>query len=238
MLTIEQRLEELHKQIVLAKINPCHTSAGSPAGGEFCETGGGGGIGSSSASLPPTIVESSGVSVAVGYPPLDDAEIAGLWSYKSSGFATINDILLGKPSTESESNKKYAQKHIAGISSVMARSSLTKDTSLHRGMSGEVAKTIFDLPVGSVFSVPSFQSTTTSRGVAAEFASKGSPPPVMFKILAPAGTKAILIEKMIKMVKMDLREKEVVLDKGLQYRITGKDTKPGRTMTMNLEVVK
>ena len=41
---LEQRMEDLHKRIVVARFrkNDCHVPAGSSAGGQFCETKGGG----------------------------------------------------------------------------------------------------------------------------------------------------------------------------------------------------
>lgn len=47
--TIEQRMEDLHKRIVLERLwkaapNPCHTPSG-PKGGQFCSTSGGASVG-------------------------------------------------------------------------------------------------------------------------------------------------------------------------------------------------
>lgn len=96
----------------------------------------------------------------------------------------------------------------------MSSSTLHDDVVVYRGMNGRRAfgsEDWNDNPgsmVGAEFTDHAFSSTTTSPGIAKEFTY--SQTPVRMRILAPRGTHAITI---------DQGESEILLDRGLKFRI-------------------
>lgn len=186
--------------------------------GKWTETGAG-----ASTSAGGGRVLSTYVSGGTFPPPPSSDERTSIDHYKGRGYADINDALNGKalPSGRMEQAKAMAD----GLAAVVDRSSLDQDTQLYRGTGGKYAVALTKLPVGSEFTLPSFQSTSSSERIANSFAlggpktGPGRKPPVLIEIQTPRGTKALAIESFSKIKARD--EKEVVLQRGLRYRVLG-----------------
>jgi len=239
-MTTEERIEKLSLgistvRVILSKFNQCHVKSG-PQGGQFCETKGGGSGGGAKpsetvkpTSKPPEAPKLSGDRIVVSYkggttvgvnpPPPSADEVKAMGDYKGLWYEPMNQTLLGAPI--SFGDPKLVKQRVEDFSRVMDRSRLDTASTLYRGMGGEPGRITSQLPVGSEFSIPCFQSTSASHIVAVKFADRGVPPPVVFRIQTPAGTKGLPIEHFEKIKKGD--EAEVVLNKGLKYRIVSKN---------------
>ncbi len=226
------------------KTNSCHNPSG-PSGGQFC-SGSASSFATQRALYKYNEGESNAVTVAVNPPPPTDEEVNALEDYKGMGYASVNKFLLTKYSSITDEREfRNLEGLVTSISSVMGRASLEKETTLYRGIGGKPAAVISQLPVGSEFSVPCFQSTSASPKVAAAFSDQGRSS-VIFQIKVPAGTPALPLDKLVRKLHATA-EKEIVLDKDLRYRVTGKETKEfssvGRPRTLpytvvHLEVIK
>jgi hypothetical protein len=157
----------------VAKFNPNHAPAGSPAGGQFTSDGGGAG------ELPePRDFIPREMSHKFS---LD--EEGALRDYKQTGFDSINRYLAraGRPPIIANSINDT----IRHIDSAFGKSSLTKDATLYRGAGANWAPS---LQVGQTFTVPTYTSTTLDKERASRFVRGGGS---LFVIHAPKGTQAI-----------------------------------------------
>lgn len=156
---------------------------------------------------------------ALKAPPMDLARMgddprAAALQYRNGDNRDTSDLLPGyiAMNRQMRSGQLDAEMRarVADIDSVMAESQLPESITVYRGMSLHMAGREGSL-VGSEFTDQAFSSTTTDPDHASSFGLAS-----VAKITVPAGTSAI------RMVDSDpdLVESEILLDRGLTYRIT------------------
>ncbi len=150
-----------------------------------------------------------------------------LAEYRGSGFQDINEILRAGDWQHSEHAPM-----VHAIDAVMEHSRLTHDVEVHRGVSsvavfGRAASS--KSLVGTVFRERAYASTTADPAVAHEFihrrGNRGSSP-VILTITVPKGTRAVQLSDVGPpanpgSIRPTWHEGELLLQRGLAYRITG-----------------
>lgn len=143
---------------------------------------------------------------------LSSAEKQSIAKYQSKGgFKKINKPLRegGEPGDDAKN-----------LSSVIAKHSLAKDTTVFRGMGDTVSKQLLDAwesgkPI--VFADKGFISTSRSRGAAATFSNQ------IFQLVIPKGHNALPLPA----AKGMGGEAEILLDRGDKFKLV--DVQPGVT---------
>jgi hypothetical protein len=136
-------------------------------------------------------------------------------------------------------NKSEITSTIAGLDSAMKKSTLSDDVLLYRGISdpeeifGEEWDDDSDMS-GLTWFDGSYASTSTQSDIARRFADEGAG--VAMRILAPKGISAIGIEGVEKDSKIVKPESEILLNRGLTYRVI-RDHMVNGTRTLDVEVM-
>ncbi len=153
--------------------------------------------------------------------------------YSGDTYTRINGYLRGKQEMVSSdrSYREWIQEIIDGMSSEMETQELPTDMKLYRGLSsprclfddGWERMSLSELQekyVGKVFSDKAFCSTSTKREAALDFAKTWDG--TMIEIDAPKGANGVFMGSMSKRNQANGNdEKEVLLQKGSVFRITG-----------------
>lgn len=150
-------------------------------------------------------------------------------SYSNEGYLQINNYLRGKdPKFISTSQKEFVDKNINSMTKAINNQTLPHNMKLYRGISspniifgdGWESKSLQELRseyVGKIFTEKGFCSTTISRGAAEDFTRTREG--TMIEITAPKGANGIFMEQ----VSVFKQEKEVLLQRGSGFKITGID---------------
>lgn len=154
-----------------------------------------------------------------------DARAKALWKYigNSDDFAELNRHLReGDTSTGTQSRATKS------IDSLMSDSELDKPILVYRGLTSVESVFGDDGDTnGKTFTDGAFVSTTSDPRVATEFGK------VQMRIKVPKGTKALRLQDINK---NDREEREILLDRGLEFRVT-KDQKIGDNRVLDVEIV-
>jgi len=148
---------------------------------------------------------------------LSDDEHVAVTSYREDGYGYVNSYVAGKTSGWSESYKEQAAYEAAHLESAINKSPLAADETLYRGFSHVGLSQNAEKLVGREIGADKFLSTSREKFVAESFASKGDAP-VVFRIRAPKGTRALDMDKLTGKAN---GEKEVLLSHRAKIRITG-----------------
>lgn len=156
---------------------------------------------------------------------MSDSEFAAIRSYRNTGYVEINQRLrygrrVGQDATEVE-------ERIGALDSVMGRSPLKDTITVTRGAKGHSWLPPGDDLTGASFRDGAFVSTSASMGVSTAMTGKVG---VHMTITVPAGTHAL------KLSDFD-DEAEVLLERGLVYRITADHGMVGDVRMLDLEVI-
>lgn len=155
---------------------------------------------------------------------MTDVEYAAVRSYRNTGYVTINKHLRHGPPVGAQTAETEAT--IAALDSVMAGARLRDTITVTRGAKGNWLPPGDDL-TGATFRDSGFVSTSASMGVSAAMTGRVG---VHMTITAPAGTRAI------KLSDFD-DEAEILLDRGLTFRITADHGMTGNVRKIDVEVI-
>jgi SPP1 gp7 family putative phage head morphogenesis protein len=192
--------------------------------GEFSSSGGGGSSSHGTAEIHGKKAEKP--KDVVKKASLSHAQHVVLKDYKENNYTLINSYLRNpdkaqvRASSEiraaTEAEKKRAAGDIKKIDKAFEKSSLTKDTVVHRGMTSEVLHKDPEKLVGRSIPEEGYLSTTTHPGkVYGQFEANH----VVFNIKAKAGTKALDMDQVAEGSTQG--EDEVLFPRGGRLKITG-----------------
>ncbi len=167
----------------------------------------------------------------------DRLDADALAFYRGHGYIEANAYLREGRTFSGEGKAKWT---VEQIDAIMSQSRLTRDVQVHRGVGGlgmfGHAGTGGKSLVGMEYTEPAYASTTADPNVAREFyagedyGGRGA----ILNIRVPAGTKAIQLSGLGPKPKHDWelprppeQEAELLLQRGLTYRITGDRTVNG-----------
>lgn len=156
----------------------------------------------------------------------------GLDAYKDGMYYSINTGLRTSGMVPEEFNAQY----IAGIDSAMAKSSVSEDMTVYRGVRESTFEqnNLLGLKPGDTFTDKGFMSTTlnqyTAQGAARD---KGA----VFEINVPAETHGIYLDDFNN--GNNNHEREILLDRGQQMRINSVDHNGnGGRLTFRVEIIR
>jgi hypothetical protein len=149
-------------------------------------------------------------------------EKRALWIYSGDGFRAINNQLRGRTSQYADPGE--TQKLIDTLDGAMARSRLTSQVTLYRGMADYSGKYKTDDLVGQTIKDPTFISTSRSEDEANKFfAETGGgfdhSNSYIMEITAPKGTHAIDLDNTAWGHQRAYGEQEVLLDRNAKVHI-------------------
>ncbi len=162
--------------------------------------------------------------------PISRAEDKALWAYRTGGYEAINKTLDGRPLEEGDEDSVFlresggVKKSIKGIDAVMSRSTLSKETTVYRGlvnMDGQESRAVAGsrLTFGKYLSTSRSETEAASRAAAVEEGQRGW----VMKITMPVGAHAIDVASAQLTPSSFDREKEVLLPHGLTFEVTKVD---------------
>lgn len=140
-----------------------------------------------------------------------EMEKQALRYYSGTGYASINGVLRGFNPQDADKAKEM----IKNIDTAIDKSSISKDTTVYRGMYN--VPEIHDLEkdaIGKEIKMPTYWSASSSKETASQFSfgEKG----VLFKINLPSGSKGLDMDSY-----KNTQEPETLLPRGQSYVITG-----------------
>lgn len=148
--------------------------------------------------------------------------------YRDIGFADLNrDLRIGR------TNSTTAARQVAGLDAAMAASPLDRPVVTYRGVAGLPAG-LSGAP-GDTWQEDAYSSTTVDLSTASGFAGNGRGGTVL-RLHVPAGVGGVQLSDAPGPGKPDDREGELLLQRGLTYRVTGVTTVNG-TQVLDVEVV-
>jgi ABC-type Fe2+-enterobactin transport system substrate-binding protein len=151
-----------------------------------------------------------------------DQQHIELKDYAEGNYKNLNGYLHNTDSVRKDRPQLAAayDKQIAHIDAALAKSKLSKDIVVYRGIQSEYALTNADKLVGRTVNADGFQSTSLNRNVAENFASQGRGSLVL-EITARKGTNAINMEPF--KTNGNSGEQEILFGHGKQIKVTGVD---------------
>lgn len=175
---------------------------------------------------------------------LKPAELKALAQYKTDLFFGINAYLRGEDLDKRGygEDAEALEPVIDQIDRVMEGSEITEPITVFRGMDMEDQfSRNFDMLEGEVFQFDGFTSTSVFSGPAERFLEESSTEgetPVMLEIRVPAGSKGIWMDApSILRATEFLNETEILLDRGLRFRIVSTSGADAGEPWMVVEVV-
>jgi ADP-ribosyltransferase exoenzyme len=133
--------------------------------------------------------------------------------YRDVGFADLNrDLRAGVPGSDK------GRQTTATVDKVMAASPLPQPVTVHRGV-----EDAGHFKVGQVITDPTYSSTSVDFAVAKGFAGKGG---AVLRMQVPAGVGAVNLSD-VPGARHDEREGELLLQRGLHYRVVSESTVNG-----------
>lgn len=136
-----------------------------------------------------------------GAEAVSDAQAAvSLRMYTSYGHDIINNSLRG--TRDASAVQEETQRSIAGLDSLINNyPALPEQTTLYRGISGDIANDFKSLQPGDTFTDKGYTSTTSEEYIAQKFGNEsgrfGNAPYVNLVIEAPAGSKALNVDEYV-----------------------------------------
>jgi hypothetical protein len=184
------------------------------------------------ASLPDDLsVNEANAIIKTVTPKLTDAEQKALTAYQKGSDELVNNTLRGIKKDATAAEKAEAKKLTKDLKSSIEKSpGLKRETVLYRGIGKDAVKDLIGGiaggevnwkkdPIGQVITDKGFQSTAFSKKA---FDQRFGKSDVVLKIVAPAGTKGIPMNKGWAGRKTGMeQEKEYLMAPGATYRITG-----------------
>lgn len=165
-------------------------------------------------------------------------ERTSLQWYNANGHDRINAELRGTAPVRDQATLDRTTRN---LDSIMARSRLRTEAEVHRGTlleTPEAQQMAARWQPGATFRDNGYVSTTVSRRVAEDFGADVEPAPgvqtVAMRIRVPPGTSAIYMPTARPLSRAD--EQELLLNRGLNYRVLSR-TESGGRITLDLEVV-
>ncbi len=147
---------------------------------------------------------------------LSDKQIESVIAY-TNGFEKqykqINQALR-----TGQEQKSFNSKTIDGLDSIFANAKTTKPITVYRGVPQDVAK---QLSTGTIYKDNAFLSTTSDASFAESWAGDES---VLMEIDLPIGSPAVSLEEYSQIP----NEHEILLNRGLSYKVTGESMKNGQ----------
>ncbi len=191
--------------------------AGNPNGGQFGK-GNGGGSGSDDSGGGDG--GSTGGSSLKTKGTFTEQQTIELQDYAEGNYQQLNSYLRN-PSSVSASLGKELEKQAKTIDAAIAKSTLTKDVVVYRGLQSPKVVANAERLVGITIEAPGFQSTSLSQSVASDFAGFG-PGAAVFELTARKGSKALNMEP-FKKSKGNAGEAEILFPRDSKVKITGFD---------------
>ena len=144
---------------------------------------------------------------------LTDEEVAAVTGYAASAHRRLNACLRGEEAIDDE-----IKAVIALLDRAIAKSGVSGDLQLYRGVDGDVASWLApSLRAGVTLRDDAYMSTSASIGGASIFSSW--PPGLIFRIRLPAGARALDMRRFSAYPD----EHEFLLPRGTELRILGFD---------------
>lgn len=214
-----------------------------PHDGKFVHTGGG--LGSFAGKLADALKGADALDAApvglvtdhqaggITISGIDDREaMLAVLSYQMGMHDSVNGVLRGG---NVPGNRARAEAGIAKIDAAMGQSPLSHDVQAFRGIrNGRRLGDAWDGDMTGVeFTELAYASTTTDRRVADDFMGDRDPAPAVLHILVPKGTHAL---KLSDFGEGHNDEAELLLDRGLHFRVVGDRTENGRRI-LDVEVI-
>lgn len=169
---------------------------------------------------------------------------AAVADYANNGYQKTNQLLRAsedlpttRPSLSDPSRRAYDV--VTGVDAAMKSSKLTDDVVVYRGIAnprdtfGNAWESMQESATGYSFTDNGYASTTVSEGVARQFAGNGAG--IRMNILVPRGTSAVGITQPAGTPLAG--ERELLLNRGLTYRILNDYEDASGVRTFDVEVV-
>lgn len=153
--------------------------------------------------------------------PLTSSEIAGLRAYSSNGYRSINSTLRGKPTVGAQPD--YVETHTKRIDSAMAKSSITQEATIWRGVRIDPSKIPAHFKEGDTYMDKGFMSFSKSEAFA-----RGWGYGAVLKLTVSPGHRAIDMKGKT----LHEHEQEVLIPRGSQFKI-----KKVESNTVHLELM-
>lgn len=145
-------------------------------------------------------------------PDLNSEEAGRVQYYTGDGFSQLNQRIAAGTMDEADTNAANT------LDDIISRAPAADDAVVFRGV-----RSMDDASVGDVISNDGFVSTTASQNMAKTYAGV-DPGRAMIRILVPQGQPALALDKTLSNNPV---EKEVLLPKGINFRVVGKSTVKG-----------
>jgi hypothetical protein len=161
------------------------------------------------------------------------AQQSALRQYKGTGYDNINGALRReRGDLPTHGGFQFHREAVAAIDSVMDRSVLQREVLVHRGV--RAGRNVFGAAwqgslVGAEWTEDAYLSTTADAAIADRFTQATLRHGAAMRILAPKGTKGIMLSDRE-------YESEILLERGLRLRVVT-DTGPGPARVIEVEVV-
>jgi len=170
---------------------------------------------------------------------LSQPEREGLESYVGGNHPSMNGLLRDRENYEDEWGSLGAdvafkeqrdQNFNDNLGDALQKTSLPEDVEAYRGLSQEGQPVqFFSDHIGKTFTDPAFVSTSLDPGIAHEFSSGH----IIMEMHIPKGTHAAYLGK----ISAYPEEKELLLQKGLRFRVTAVEQKPGSPAIVKIEAL-
>ena len=175
--------------------------------------------------------------VKAAYPGITEEQIKALDAYTASAYAQLNRYLENRlPYQVSKEQEKFLKQTADRLDALIKNSPVVdRDVTVFRGLPAQsVVARYPNMDPGDILRFDAFTSTSFSGQTARSFA--GGNEGIVLQIKVPKGTKALDVEKTYEGIGVlgGGFEKEMILPRGLEYKITKLD-KEGRVI--HLEVV-
>ena len=207
----ERHVYPLNGEEVL-KSNSCHVPSG-PAGGQFCEIGGGSGKVSTTVQWLQSLTQ-------------EESRALSAWA-KPNEFNGLNARLRNQEITTKVPKRerdRYEQDVLSAttLDSAIGKSSLPRDRTVYRGITGTAAGRLVDAPVGTTFSDKGFVSTSSAKNVAQRFAENWTAggPNVVIQIALKRGQRGASMDTFAS--QHNKTEHEILLPRNLTFKIVAK----------------
>jgi SPP1 gp7 family putative phage head morphogenesis protein len=151
--------------------------------------------------------------------PLGAADRQAVYDYQGGGYVKLQAFAREADWQGGYHTKKEALADQKRFDAAIAKGALPDAAVLYRGIEGRI---VDGLTVGGTFEDLGYSSTSMSREIAEDFASRRAAG-VILEIVAPAGTPAAFVP-----AAGGLDEAELVLGRGSRFRVVGENSRNGR----------
>ena len=140
---------------------------------------------------------------------LSNSEKDAVYRYSGDGYEEINAVLRFD-----QAGSKFTKGRITTLDEVIAKSTITENVVLFRGVGSDYGELLYDLGVGDTFVDHGFISTTTDVGVTTTFSGHQT----LIRIRTPEGSNGFGV----KFISSHSSEYEVILPRGSMFEIVEK----------------